>query len=90
MNQDAYAAHIGIDWSDRKHDIYLYDCTTGEAEERVISSQPDAIAAWVEGLRPYANMRISSSIPSILVLFPIIAKPFNHLVPNQIRLMLEF
>jgi hypothetical protein len=51
MNQDVYAAYIGIDWSDRKHDIYLYDCTTGEAEEAVIGSQPEAIQAWVEGLR---------------------------------------
>jgi len=51
MNQEGYAAYIGIDWSNRKHDIYLYDCTTGEAEESVMSSQPDAIQAWVEGLR---------------------------------------
>ena len=56
MNQDVYAAYIGIDWADRKHDIHLYDCTTGEAEESVISSQPDAIAAWVERLRKrYGN-----------------------------------
>ncbi|XQQ06150.1 MAG: IS110 family transposase [Leptolyngbya sp. IPPAS B-1204] len=45
-----YAAYIGIDWSDRKHDIYLYDCATGAAES-VIGAQPDAIQAWVEGLR---------------------------------------
>jgi hypothetical protein len=51
MNLDAYAAYIGIDWSDRKHDIYLYDCSTGEAEESVIGSQPEAIQAWVSGLR---------------------------------------
>lgn len=51
MNQQGYAAYIGIDWSDRKHDIYLYDCTTGETEESVICSQPEAIQAWVEGLR---------------------------------------
>lgn len=56
MSQEPYAAYIGIDWSDRKHDIYLYDCTTGEGEECVISSQPEAIAAWVEGLRKrYGN-----------------------------------
>jgi len=56
MSQDVYAAYIGIDWADRKHDIYLYDCTTGQVEESVISSQPDAIAAWVEGLRKrYGN-----------------------------------
>lgn len=51
MNQEVYAAYIGIDWSDQKHDIYLYDSTTGEAQESIISSQPEAIAAWVEGLR---------------------------------------
>lgn len=51
-----YAAYIGIDWADRKHDIYLYDCTPDQAEESVIGSQPDAIAAWVEGLRKrYGN-----------------------------------
>ncbi|WAL58578.1 IS110 family RNA-guided transposase [Thermocoleostomius sinensis] len=56
MNQNVYAAYIGIDWSDRKHDIYLYDCTTGEIEESVIGAQPDAIAAWVKGLRKrYGN-----------------------------------
>jgi hypothetical protein len=56
MNQDGYAAYIGIDWSDRKHDIYLYDGTTGETEECVISSQPDGIQAWVEGLsKRYGN-----------------------------------
>jgi transposase len=60
MNQDAYAAYIGIDWSDRKHDIYLYDCTTGKAEESVIGAQPDAIAAWVEGLRKrYGNAMLA-------------------------------
>jgi hypothetical protein len=36
MNQDVYAAYIGIDWADRKHDIYLYDCTTGETEESAL------------------------------------------------------
>lgn len=51
MSQEVYAAYIGIDWSDRKHDIYLYDCTTDKAEAFVIGAQPEAIQAWVEGLR---------------------------------------
>lgn len=51
MSQTGYAAYIGIDWSERKHDSYLYDCITGEAEESVIGSQPEAIQAWVAGLR---------------------------------------
>lgn len=60
MSQDVYATYIGIDWSDRKHDIYLYDCITGKAEEYVIGAQPDAIAAWVEGLRKrYENASLA-------------------------------
>lgn len=46
-----YAAYIGIDWADRKHDISLYDCETQTVEQSVIGSQPEAIEAWVEGLR---------------------------------------
>jgi transposase len=50
-SQSGYAAYIGIDWADQKHDICLYDPTTGELEFSVIGSQPEAIAAWAEGLR---------------------------------------
>lgn len=46
-----YAAYIGIDWADQKHDICLYDPTIEQFEFSVISSQPEAIAVWVEGLR---------------------------------------
>jgi transposase len=47
----SFAAYIGIDWADRKHDICLYDPMTGEVEFSVISSQPEAIADWVGTLR---------------------------------------
>lgn len=46
-----YTAYIGIDWADRKDDICLYDATTHHVESCIIGSQPEAIAAWVEGLR---------------------------------------
>lgn len=60
MNQADYAAYIGIDWADRKHDIYLYDCATGETEDTVISSQPEAIQAWVNSLRKrYGEARLA-------------------------------
>jgi hypothetical protein len=61
MNQQTYAAYIGIDWSDRKHDIYLYDCTTGEAEESVISSQPEAIQELL------SNLVYEEELSSVLV-----------------------
>ena len=46
-----YAAYIGIDWADRKHDICRYEATTHQVETGIIGSQPEAIDAWVKGLR---------------------------------------
>jgi hypothetical protein len=50
-SQPGYAAYIGINWADQKHDICLYDPITQQFEFSVIGSQPEAIAAWAEGLR---------------------------------------
>ncbi|NJR63119.1 MAG: IS110 family transposase [Cyanobacteria bacterium CRU_2_1] len=50
-----YAAYIGIDWADQKHDICLYDPTTEQFEFSIISSQPEAIATWAEGVRKRFN-----------------------------------
>lgn len=46
-----YAAYIGIDWADQKHDLCLYDPISQQFEFSVIGSKPEAINAWVEGLR---------------------------------------
>jgi transposase len=55
-----YAAYIGIDWADRKHDICLYDPVTGISEPSVIAHTPDAIKAWVESLRQrFSGQRIA-------------------------------
>jgi len=50
-----YAACIGIDWADQKHDICLYDPNTQQFEFSVIGSQPEAINTWAEGLRKRFN-----------------------------------
>jgi transposase len=52
---DSYAAYIGIDWADRKHDICLYDPITQKFEYSVIGSQPEAIAEWTEALQKRFN-----------------------------------
>lgn len=48
---EKYTAIIGIDWADRKHDICLFDTTTGAYEHSTIVHQPQAIVSWVETLR---------------------------------------
>jgi len=38
----AFAAWVGIDWSDRKHDICLQVAETGEREFLVLEHRPEA------------------------------------------------
>jgi transposase len=46
-----YAALIGIDWSDRKHDLCLIDTATGTREASVLPHAPQAIEEWAVALR---------------------------------------
>ncbi len=46
-----FAAFVGIDWADRKHDICLW-VSGGEKRERlVLEHSPRAIQAWADKLR---------------------------------------
>jgi len=46
-----YAALIGIDWADQKHDICLIDSATTQREASVLRHSPQAIEEWAAGLR---------------------------------------
>jgi len=46
-----FAALIGIDWADRKHDICEVNCQTNKQHLSVISSQPKVINAWANELK---------------------------------------
>lgn len=46
-----YAAHIGIDWADHKHDICLQAANTDLQEFSVLEHRPDAIEAWALSLK---------------------------------------
>ena len=48
---EPFAARIGIDWADAKHDICLFpeSAVTRESERRV--DTPEAIDEWVRALR---------------------------------------
>ena len=51
FNVSDFAALIGIDWADRKHDICEVDLNTHTQHLSVISSQPNAINAWANELK---------------------------------------
>src|SRR5438477_17465 len=52
LQSDAeFAAFVGIDWADTKHDICLQVATSEEREFAVVPHLADAIEAWVGSLR---------------------------------------
>jgi len=52
-----YAALLGIDWSDKKHDLCLIETVTGKRESLVLPHSPQAIDEWATALR--ARLRAS-------------------------------
>src|SRR4051812_31467086 len=46
-----FAAVIGIDWSDRKHDLCLIPAGSALKEFSVLDHTPEAIAEWAARLR---------------------------------------
>ena len=46
-----FAAYVGIDWADAKHDICLQSANTDKREFSVLPHRPDAIEQWAFALR---------------------------------------
>lgn len=46
-----FAAFVGIDWSDKKHDVCLVEAATGRKEFSVIKHNPQALQDWALQLR---------------------------------------
>ena len=46
-----FAAFIGIDWADRKHDLCLSTAGSDKLERSVLPHQPSCIEAWAQSLR---------------------------------------
>src|SRR5215216_6000931 len=46
-----YAAFVGFDWADKKHDLCLVDAVTGKKEFSIIKHTPQAIQEWATNLQ---------------------------------------
>lgn len=46
-----FAALVGIDWSDRKHDICVVDTATGAQESSVVKHTPESLNEWAREMR---------------------------------------
>ena len=51
MQEPTFAAFIGLDWADKKHDVCLQAAGSSASETTVIEHRPAAIAAWANGIR---------------------------------------
>jgi transposase len=51
MQKDGFAAFIGIDWADRKHDVCLSVAGSEQRERLVLEHRPALIREWAEQLR---------------------------------------
>ena len=52
---EAFAAFVGIDWADAKHDLCLQAAGTATRERLQLEHTPEAIDAWVTALRTRFN-----------------------------------
>jgi transposase len=55
MNQNHtstnFAATIGLDWADKKHDLWIQAASGGKPEHLVIEQTPEALHGWVAKMR---------------------------------------
>jgi transposase len=59
---DSFAALIGIDWADKKHDVCEFNCGSGERNLSVIAHTPESIEKWAMSLRKrYPDKKVAVS-----------------------------
>jgi len=54
-HHEHFAALIGLDWADQKHDLCLVDTASGSRELSVIAHTPEALNEWARSLRARFN-----------------------------------
>lgn len=72
-----FAAFIGIDWADRKHDFCLHPAAGGKRERGVFEHKPEAITEWANRLRErFAGAAIAVAVE--LSQGPIVSALLEH------------
>ncbi len=46
-----FAAFIGLDWADQKHDLCLCPAENRHYEKMQVDHTPEALAEWIKGLQ---------------------------------------
>jgi hypothetical protein len=77
MQKDGFAAFIGIDWADRKHDVCLSVAGSDKRERLVLEHRPALIREWAEILRQrFGGARVAVCLE--LTQGPIVSALLEH------------
>ncbi len=60
MSIDQFAAHVGLDWADKKHDVCI-QFKNGERRFEVIQHTPESLDTWLNTLHKQVNGRIATT-----------------------------
>jgi transposase len=62
-NTTEFAATIGLDWADRKHDLWICPAGQAKAEHLRLDQKPEALHEWVAKLRQrFPNQRVAIAL----------------------------
>ncbi len=59
--KDQFAAHVGLDWADKKHDVCV-QFKNGDRIFHVIEHTPEALDIWLNELHQRAKGRIAIAV----------------------------
>jgi transposase len=88
-----FAATIGLDWADRKHDLWICPSGQGKAEHLRLDQTPDALHRWVAKVRErFPNQRVAIAIETSRgpVLSALMAYDFIVLFPVNPKALKDY
>jgi transposase len=88
-----YAALIGIDWADRKHDLCLIEHASGKREASVLPHSPQEIDEWATALRArYGGQQVAVCLEQSRgpLIYALLKYDFLTLYPVNPRTLSKF
>ena len=88
-----FAATIGLDWADQKHDLWIRPAEGGKAQHLRLEQTPEAIHEWVAKMRErFANRPIAIGIETSRgpVISALMAYDFIVLFPVNPKAMKDY
>lgn len=58
-----FAAHVGLDWADKKHDVCI-QYESGERRFQIIKHTPEALDAWLTELHKQVKVKADIGLSS--------------------------